>query len=140
MTRDVVRALPDVENAQQVEGLLPEGAGFGELSRHRSCVVDQDIEALLLVADTLEQMAHLLVVGVVAGDSNAIAACLGHGLGGALHRSTERMVLPPSLLRPVTYTVAPAAPRAMAIPFPTPRLAPVTTATLCGLSLIALGF
>ena len=35
----------------------------------------------------------------------------------------------PSRVRPVTYTRMPASPRARATPLPTPRLAPVTTAT-----------
>src|ERR1700743_3395221 len=37
---------------------------------------------------------------------------------------------PPRIDRPVTYTVAPASPRASAIPRPHPRLAPATNATL----------
>src|SRR5690349_5878301 len=38
---------------------------------------------------------------------------------------------PPSpVVRPVTYTVAPAAPSSSAMPLPMPRLAPVTTAIL----------
>src|SRR4051812_7974030 len=36
---------------------------------------------------------------------------------------------PALTVRPVTYTVAPAAPSSVAMPFPMPRLAPVTTAT-----------
>src|SRR5947199_8389396 len=35
----------------------------------------------------------------------------------------------PRTLRPVQYTVAPASPRARAIPRPAPRVAPATTAT-----------
>src|SRR4030095_13509280 len=55
----------------------------------------------------------------------------------AVTASAVEETVPPSLpvsvfsltVRPVTYTVAPASPSPRAIPFPTPRLAPVTTAT-----------
>src|SRR5947208_2444746 len=42
---------------------------------------------------------------------------------------TLSVVGAPSTLRPLTYTVAPAAPSSRAMPRPAPRLAPVTSAT-----------
>jgi hypothetical protein len=47
----------------------------------------------LLVVDALEQLANLLVVGVVATDCNAAAAGLGDRRRRGLYRPAKRMLL-----------------------------------------------
>ena len=90
---DVVGSLSDVENAEDVERLLPKRTGLCELTRDGRGVVDQYIQALLFAIDSFEQSFDLVVVRVVTGECDTLAPGVRHGLGGGFHRPAERMVL-----------------------------------------------
>ena len=76
-----------------------------------------------------EQLCDGLVIGMIDADRDALAAGFAdkrRGLGHSAAKGESSGVW----LRPVTYTVAPDCPSAMAMPLPAPRLPPVTTATI----------
>jgi hypothetical protein len=71
----------------------------------------------LFLDDAVKCAVNLLIVAVIARDGLPLPARYAISL----------------TVRPVMYTVKPASQSSMAIPFPMPRLAPVTTATRLGI-------
>ena len=95
--------------------------------RSRHHIFAQHVTSHPLRADAIEHCLHLPVVSVIAPRRQP---CPPRASISSMVRPSEPLgSSAPSRLRPVTYTVAPASPSPSAIPFPTPRLAPVTTAT-----------
>src|SRR5690606_37925562 len=104
-------------------------------------IVHQEIESSLLALDAFEQRCQLARAAVVTTHGDALAARCRDliGVSSMLPGSSESfessMIRPyvvagcARVLRPVTYTVAPASPSSTAMPRPAPRLAPVMTAT-----------
>ena len=88
-------------------------------------VVDQDVQPFLFVADAGEELLHLGLKGVVGPYGEAPATLCGDHLRRLLDRLGRPAVAGwPPTLRPVQYTVAPAAPSMRAMPRPAPRVAP----------------
>ena len=119
--------------AQQVQPVLEVGLPDGGVPLHlggAQDVVDQHVQRPLLVADALHQRRHLVGDEVVDLDRDAAAARGVDQLGGLLDRLRPVHLRPLGVVvRPVQYTVAPAAPSWTAIPRPAPRVAPATSAT-----------
>ena len=92
----------------------------------------------MIVADAFEQRLDVRVDRVIAANGDAVASAVRDLLAASsIVPGTPSVVGPLPALRPVTYTVAPAAPSSRAMPRPAPRLAPVTSATTlfsCGMS------
>ena len=86
--------------------------------RNARRVAHDEIEPAGFPLDPLEQRLHLRVVGVVGARGNAASAA-----------GDDLLATSSTVVRPLTYTVAPASPRTSATPRPTPRVAPVTSAT-----------
>ncbi|MCY1401245.1 hypothetical protein D9M71_163600 [compost metagenome] len=78
----VGRAQSHVEDVHQLQGFLPEGTGVDQILVQEGHVVHQQVEAALLLFDTGEQRAHLLVITMVAGHGDTQATGVGHCLGG----------------------------------------------------------
>ena len=90
-------------------------------------VVDEHVDVAVLVAEPVGQRSHLLRVQVVDrhGDADATelvtSSAVSSIVSAGRSRTRARCVL---AVRPVHTTVAPASPRAAAIPRPAPRVAP----------------
>jgi hypothetical protein len=81
----------DIDHLPVRNRLFPERAGLRELRRDRDGVVDQNVEAALFSLHLREQRGDLLVVGVIDGDCDSLAAA-SLGLSGRLeNRAGQRM-------------------------------------------------
>src|SRR5438094_8800436 len=132
MAHDDVRIDGEPQHAQPpFEGVLPHGHVPFDQKVRPPHIVDQDVQATLLTLDTRHQRLHLRRVQMIDlhGDAPAATCCTSSAVSsivsGRLY--SERCV---RVVRPVRYTMAPAAPSSIAMPRPAPRVAPATNATL----------
>src|SRR5439155_13686828 len=132
VARDDVRIDGEPQHAQPpFEGVLPHGHVPFDQKVRPPHIVDQDVQATLLTLDTRHQRLHLRRVQMIDlhGDAPAATCCTSSAVSsivsGRLY--SERCV---RVVRPVRYTMAPAAPSSTAMPRPAPRVAPATNATL----------
>ena len=93
-------------------------------------VVHEDVETALLRSDAREQGLDLGGEGVIRAVGNPPPARAVTISAVSSMVSGRPGVAPAArVLRPEQYTIAPAAPSAVAMPRPAPRVAPATTAT-----------
>ena len=111
-------------------GVSQKGLPARELARDQEGVVHEHVEAALPRRDAREERLDLprRRGGRSAPRCRAPPAASTSAAVAPTVPGSARVALL-ARVRPVTYTVAPAAPSSSAQPFPIPRLAPVTIAT-----------
>ncbi len=93
---DITAAQPDIEDVDDVDGLLPEPRSAHHLVADDRGIVDQDVEPALLTLHPFEQRLRLLVITVVDGDGDARPARGGDPLGRLVNCAGQRGLAPAS--------------------------------------------